>query len=431
MAGFDNDVMYADNVDFSGGTPVSAKITSNGQLLIGSTASPNIRVGTPTNGNNIQWTLGSGSITAAVVGPPSPTTLTNHGVVIGQGTSALVATAAGSAGQVLQSGGASADPTYSTATYPAVATGTGTIMRADGTNWVATTATYPATTTVSQILYSSSTNVVGGITTANNGVLVTNNTGVPSLLANGTAGQVLTANTGAPPSWQSNPALAMSVVVQRKTATGAFTYTPTAGMLFVIVELVGGGGGSGGIAATSANVAFSGSGGGGGYARFLLSAAQVGASLTGSVGIAGTAGTAGNNAGGAGGDTTLATAAAWTCAGGSAGAGSGAGAGGQQAGANGGAVTTGTGTIIHTSDGNQGGYSGGSAATFVVSGMGGSSLLGIGGPANVVATINNIGNSTSGAGFGSGASSSTAFGTNVATAGAVGKQGVAIFTEYL
>lgn len=46
-------------------------------------------------------------------------TLTNHGVLLGQGTSAVVSTAAGSAGQVLQSGGAAADPVYSTATYPA------------------------------------------------------------------------------------------------------------------------------------------------------------------------------------------------------------------------------------------------------------------------------------------------------------------------
>lgn len=129
-------------------------------------------------------------------------TLTNHGVVLGQGTSAVVATAAGSAGQVLQSGGASADPVYSTATYPSTATGTGTILRANGTNWVATTATYPTTTTVSQILYSSATNVIGGITTGNNGLLVTGNTGIPSILAGpGVAGKVLLSNSATAPSF--------------------------------------------------------------------------------------------------------------------------------------------------------------------------------------------------------------------------------------
>lgn len=49
MAGFDNDVMYADNVDFSGGYPVTGKVTTDGQLLIGNTAGPNIQVGNITS----------------------------------------------------------------------------------------------------------------------------------------------------------------------------------------------------------------------------------------------------------------------------------------------------------------------------------------------------------------------------------------------
>lgn len=43
------------------------------------------------------------------------------------------------------------------------------------------TSTWPATTTVNQILYSSSNNVVGEIPSANNGVLTTNGSGVPSI----------------------------------------------------------------------------------------------------------------------------------------------------------------------------------------------------------------------------------------------------------
>lgn len=74
---------------------------------------------------------------------------------------------------------------YSTATAGAVLSGTATagqILRSGSSaapSW--STATYPATTTVSQILYSSSANVIGGITTANSGVLVTNSSGVPSI----------------------------------------------------------------------------------------------------------------------------------------------------------------------------------------------------------------------------------------------------------
>lgn len=64
------------------------------------------------------------------------------------------------AGQMLRSG-ASAAPAWSTATFPATATGTGTILRADGTNWAASTNTYPNTTSVNHILYATSANVIG------------------------------------------------------------------------------------------------------------------------------------------------------------------------------------------------------------------------------------------------------------------------------
>jgi hypothetical protein len=109
----------------------------------------------------------------------------------------------GSSGQVLQSGGASALPSFSTATYPSTATSTGTLLRANGTNWVVTTSTFADTYSASSLLYSNGANTVTGLATANNGVLITSNSGVPSLLANsGTPGYVLTANSGAPPSWQ-------------------------------------------------------------------------------------------------------------------------------------------------------------------------------------------------------------------------------------
>jgi hypothetical protein len=68
VAGFDNDVVYADNVDFSGGNPVTGKVTTDGQLLIGATASPNIRVATLTAGTGITVTNGAGSITIAATG---------------------------------------------------------------------------------------------------------------------------------------------------------------------------------------------------------------------------------------------------------------------------------------------------------------------------------------------------------------------------
>lgn len=106
----------------------------------------------------------------------------------------------GTTGNVLQSNAAAA-PSFSTATYPSIATGTGTLLRADGTNWVATTSTYPTTNAVSTLLYASSANVMAALATGNNGVLITSAGGVPSWLAGGTTGQVLTATTGAPATW--------------------------------------------------------------------------------------------------------------------------------------------------------------------------------------------------------------------------------------
>lgn len=90
----------------------------------------------------------------------------------------------------------------STASFPATAGATGTLLRSDGTNWVATTSTYPDTNAVSTLVYASASNVLSALATANNGILVTNNTGVPSLLAGpGTTGNVLQSNAAAAPSY--------------------------------------------------------------------------------------------------------------------------------------------------------------------------------------------------------------------------------------
>lgn len=71
---------------------------------------------------------------------------------------------------------------------------------AAGISW--STATYPVTTTANQILYSSATNVVGGISTSAGGVLVTDNSSVPQFLTNpGAAGKVLQSANAAIPTW--------------------------------------------------------------------------------------------------------------------------------------------------------------------------------------------------------------------------------------
>ncbi len=62
-------------------------------------------------------------------------------------------------GKILQGQGVGTANDFSTATYPSIATGTGKILRADGTNWVASTATYPDTAgTSGNVLTSDGTN---------------------------------------------------------------------------------------------------------------------------------------------------------------------------------------------------------------------------------------------------------------------------------
>lgn len=72
-------------------------------------------------------------------GGTGDTTLTNHGVLIGQGTSAVAVTTAGTSGQVLTSNGASADPSFQSLARSAIL---GFSAGATGTQAQNTTAYY-------------------------------------------------------------------------------------------------------------------------------------------------------------------------------------------------------------------------------------------------------------------------------------------------
>ncbi len=125
-------------------------------------------------------------------------------------TNSATNTATGASGTVLQGAGVGTHPAFSTATYPATATGTGTILRADGTNWSATTATYPTTTTAFQLLVSTATSVIGGLTV-------------------GATGTVLTGVTGAVPAFSATPTVT-SITFGAGNALASYvegTFTPT------------------------------------------------------------------------------------------------------------------------------------------------------------------------------------------------------------
>jgi hypothetical protein len=379
---------------------------------------------------------GTGNVTANAV--------TQYGVLIGGASNAVGSTAVGSAGQILRSGGAGVNPSYSTATYPSTATGTGTLLRADGTNWSATTTTYPNTNAVSTLLYASSANVMGALATANNGLLVTSNTGVPSILAGpGATGRILQSNAAAAPSFStatypatagttgnvltsdganwtsSTPTSFTQAVIQVFAASG--TYTPTTGMKYCIVECVGGGGGGGGCASTtSSQAAAAGGGGGGGYGRSVFTAATIGASQTVTIGAGGTAGATTPTNGGAGNNTTFG--ALITALGGGGGAASAASVLATRLGGAPGGISGGT--VAATGDPGGHGFSIFSTTASVMSGNGGSSMFG-GGALGLVTATSGLNGSRGGGG--SGAASAN----GIARAGGTGGDGYCIITEYI
>ena len=153
--------------------PSFQSVSASGAItsITGNSGGPEI----PSLGNfNI---LGTGSITS--VGSANTETiqltgLTNHAVLVGAGTATITNVGpSASTGQILQNN-AAADPSYSTATYP-------------------------STTTINQILYSSAANVVSGLATANDGVLTTGATGIPVITALASNGQlIIGSGAGAP-----------------------------------------------------------------------------------------------------------------------------------------------------------------------------------------------------------------------------------------
>ena len=111
----------------------------------------------PTLNQNTSGTASNvtGIVALANGGTNANLTASNGGIFYSSATAGAILAGTATAGQVLRSG-ASTTPAWSTATYP-------------------------ATTTINRILYSSAANVVDEITTGNNGTLITSASGVPSI----------------------------------------------------------------------------------------------------------------------------------------------------------------------------------------------------------------------------------------------------------
>ena len=218
--------------------------------------------------------------------------------------------------------------------------------------------------------------------------------------------------------------------VKHQIFSASGTYTPTAGMKFCIVELVGGGGGGGGSPYPStANLATCGGGGGsGGYVRSLFTAAQIGASQPVTIGNGGAQG-AGPQTGSAGTASTF---------GGSLVVANG-GAGGTSMGGNGANYYMvaggggGSGSGDYALRGNCGGYGScgyGSVGAVAIGGQGGPSFLG-GGSTGVLAAGTAQNGSSGPANSGAGGVGAASALSGTAAQGGPGGSGVAIITEFI
>jgi hypothetical protein len=213
--------------------------------------------------------------------------------------------------------------------------------------------------------------------------------------------------------------------VQVFTANG--TWTKPDGAVWTVVEVQAGGGGTGGCPVTDGtHVALVPGGGGGEYARGVLAASSLSATVAVTVGAGGAAGTSGTGAGGTGGTSSFG--AVITAIGGS---GSGApattvsSAGSGNGGGNGG--TGGTGGDLHVQGGD-----GGNATIIsgfpVKSNNGGNSVLGC--IRRATGTFSSQSTGFTGYTYGGGASGAFNPISSSAQVGNVGGAGVVIVTTY-
>lgn len=209
--------------------------------------------------------------------------------------------------------------------------------------------------------------------------------------------------------------------VKRQIFTISGTYTPSSGMVYCEVELIGGGGGGGGTNGVAAQSAGAAGGGGGGYTKKIFTASAIGASKSVAIGAAGSASAVGAASGGTGGNSVFGSSLLVANGGGGGTGGiSSAGSGGNSQGGDGG--TGGGGDVNGAGQSGFPGFAFGAGGG--VSGAGGSSMYGSGGKASFPGSAGGF----PGIGFGSGGSGSAS--TTVSYAGGAGAAGICIITEY-
>lgn len=218
--------------------------------------------------------------------------------------------------------------------------------------------------------------------------------------------------------------------VKQQTFPSSGTYTPSTGMLYCIVDAVDGGAGGGGVKSSGSFSAVAAGGYGGAYGRVRLTAAQIGASKTVTIGAGGAGGANTGGNGVSGGATSLGSLLV--------GAAAAAGAGSTNA-TNGQAVSpTSNGSSFGTADFSIPqkkpglGIVNASGSSYAFGSNGGDSIWGDGGNAGTAAGVSAAaafagGN---GNGYGAGGAGAIAYAISTGAAGGNGANGYMIITEY-
>lgn len=203
-----NGIWELNNISTAGGTTSATWIqlaNGNGTIITitgdtgGAESGLNGNFNIKGTANQVLVTGTTNTETISLIGPYTPATYTAHGVLIGEGTSSIVATTPGTDGQVL-TGNTSADPTFDAIGTKSGLTAHGVLI-AEGTSAFAATAagatgTLLAGATSADPAFTASPSVTGNMTAATGFVVTTAGDGLtlPVTLGSGAASGSVTCN---------------------------------------------------------------------------------------------------------------------------------------------------------------------------------------------------------------------------------------------
>lgn len=190
----------------SGGTVTNVSGTANRITVTNPTTTPVIDIAATYVGQTSVTTLGTittgvwnSTLVGLAYGGSNKNMTPVAGGIVWTDADSMEVSAAGSAGQALLSGGTGA-PTWSSATFPSSPGTNGTVLRSNGTNWVASTSTFADTYAINTLLYAASANAVSGLATAAQSVLTTGTgAAAPTWVSMATNGKILIGSTAGAP----------------------------------------------------------------------------------------------------------------------------------------------------------------------------------------------------------------------------------------